>query len=98
MHLRPTLNYETPQPRKSTGFLSKLNPKATPRSVLRRVVRWCVIASAIWGVALTFGFKNPDRPRTLYLVLILCVAIAAAANEWQVPRKDDPERPPEAGA
>src|SRR5688500_586832 len=93
MHLRPTLNYETPEPQKPTGFLAKLNPQATPRFVLRRVVRWCVVASAIWGVVLTFGLIESERRRLLYSVLISVTAITAAANEWQVRRKEGSQRP-----
>jgi hypothetical protein len=100
MHLRPTVNYETPQPRKRIGFLTRVNPKATRWSVVRCACMMVLIASALWGLCLIFRPNPKWQPSWPFFVLWLCgAALVGAVWEWQVPHEEDEHRPSgEAGA
>jgi len=78
------------RPSERVGFLSKLNGRATPRSILRRAATTCVAAAALWALALVVR-PNPNwRPSwPAFVGWIACAAITGAAWEWQVPDDED---------
>jgi dipeptide/tripeptide permease len=69
------------------GLLDKLNPKATPKTVIKRS-----LMAALIGAAFFLLFKPSVReawPIVLPIWVLLCAAIGALA-EWQVSdTKDD---------
>ncbi len=69
------------------GLLDKINPKATPRSVLRRAV-----TSALVGAAFFLLFKPAVREawRIVLPVWVLLCAAVGALVEWQVPDELEP--------
>jgi hypothetical protein len=72
--------------RKSSRFLAKLNPEATPRSVVRSVFLSCLGAAAVWFLLILF----PDNPMwkpnlPMFLLWEVCAGLAGAVIEWQVP-------------
>ena len=90
---RPVLDYATPRPSKRIGFLSKLNPRATPTSVLWRAIRYALITAAFCAAISLFG-EGPmaQRRRAALLALMASAAVAGAVIEWQIDdeAEDDP--------
>jgi hypothetical protein len=83
-HSRPTLQYERPQPPQRIGFFSKCNPRATPRSTLRKAVTYALVAAALWLIA---AYRKPALLAEWQFMLPMWVGIAAlvgAVCEWQV--------------
>jgi hypothetical protein len=82
------------------GFVAKLNPNATWRSVVRRSILNCIIASSLWGLAVVFLFNPRFQPSWwAFAIFIICAALAGAVWEWQVaPGSDDEPRSREKGA
>jgi hypothetical protein len=95
IHLQPPVNHETPEPEKRVGFLTRVNPKATVRSVIRSACITCVVAAALWGLCLIFR-PNPNwQPSWIAFVgWMFCAALVGAVWEWQVPDPDQDEHPP----
>jgi hypothetical protein len=75
-------------------LLTKLNPKATRRSVARRALVSCIIAAGLWSLAVIFHFNPKFQPTWwAFVVFMICAAIVGAVWEWQVaPESDD--KPP----
>ena len=86
MPLQPP-DYETPPPRKPVGFLSKCNPRATAKTVVRSAVVYALAGAAIWlfGVVTKPGFWSTWR--TSLPGLSLSGAFCGAVCEWQVDRE-----------
>jgi fatty acid desaturase len=83
MPLQP-LEHEPRQPPKRVGFLSKCNPKATWRSVVRSAAIYSFAGAGLWlfGASTKEGFWS-TWPVTLP-GLMIAGAIAGAVCEWQV--------------
>jgi hypothetical protein len=84
MSRRRPLDYETPEPIRRVGFLSKGNPKATLASVARHAVAYALIARAIWLVLAYFrpGIRGDWR---FTLTMWVCIAaLIRAVCEWQL--------------
>ena len=68
------------------GLLDKTNPKATPRTTIKRS-----IITALMGAAFFLLFKPAYReawPVLLPIWVLLCAAVGALV-EWQVPDEPD---------
>ena len=92
------MNHETPQPEKRVGFLTRVNPKATVRSVIRRACIMCVVAAALWGLCLMFRPNPKWQPSLMaFAWWMVCAALVGAVWEWQVPDEED-EQPPSSEA
>jgi len=74
----------SPQPPERVGFLSKCNPKATGKSVIRSAIVYSFAGVGLWlyGALTKEGFRS-TWPIALP-ALMLCGAIAGAVCEWQV--------------
>ena len=97
IHLRPPVNDDTQQPRKRIGFLARVNPKATARSVIRRACIMVLVAAALWGLCLVFRPNPKWQPSWPFVILWLCcAALVGAVWEWQVP--DEDQQPPSSEA
>jgi hypothetical protein len=72
-------------------FFAKLNPRATPRSVLCRALISCVVSAGLWGVAVIFRFNPKFQPTWwAFIIFMLCAALVGAVWQWQVaPESDD---------
>jgi hypothetical protein len=77
-----------------SGFLARLNGKATVRSVIRSTCITCVIAAALWLLCLIIR-PNPDwRPNWItFAWWLACAALVGAVCEWQIPDDDDEQSP-----
>jgi hypothetical protein len=79
---RPTIDYETPPAVKHRpSFLEKLNPNATPRSILFKAIQGSAVMVAIFAF---LKYKTGQSPS--WLALVGCMAIGAFAGivlEWQ---------------
>jgi hypothetical protein len=83
-HPRPTLDYETPQPRKRVGFLSKCNPKATLRSVVRKAITYALIAALLWLIAAYFKPAMRADWQFTFPMWVGIATLVGAVCEWQV--------------
>ena len=82
------------QSSKRMGFLTKLNPNATPRSIVRRAGINCIIAAGLWALAVVFRFNPKFQPNWWAFALwMACAALVGAVWEWQVPPESDDEPP-----
>ena len=86
---------DPPEPKRKVGFLTRLNPKATPRSVVHRACITCIASAAIWGLCLIFR-PNPKWQASWpsFVLWLCCAVLVGAVWEWQVPDEDDEEQPP----
>ena len=73
------------EPRK---FLGKLNPDATPRSVLRRAGLTSAAGACLWGLAFMLR-PNPEFQPTLWTLVLFVFTgfVVGVVWEWQVPRE-----------
>jgi len=72
------------------GFLTKLNPNATPRSIVRRAGINCIIAATLWALAVIFRFNPNFQPSWWAFALwMACAVLVGIVWEWQVPRGSD---------
>ena len=96
MTRRPVLDYATPRPRKRIAFLSRLNPRATPGSVLWRAIRYALITAAFCAAISLFG-EGPMAQRSwgALLGLMAGAAVAGAAIEWQIDDESEDDPPSE---
>lgn len=75
------------------GLLSKTNPKATFRSVLRRAVLQLIIGAALYLLFCLWNEKlRAIWPLALPLWALGC-ALVGALFEWQIAEEDDSEPP-----
>jgi hypothetical protein len=98
--LRPMPTVPTPpQPREPIGFFSRLNPKATGRSVVRRACVMVIVGAALWGLCLVFRAGDskwqPTWPTLIWW--LFCFALTGAVLEWQVPDDDGNDAKHDAG-
>ncbi len=84
MSKQPVLDYETPPPPKRVGFLSKCNPKATPRSVVRKAIAYALIAAAVWLIPAYFKPAMPEYWLFAFTMWVCIAALVGAVCEWQV--------------
>ena len=84
MHPPRPLDYETPRPPARVGFLTKCNPRATPRSVVRKAVRYALVAAAAWVVVAAFKPAIRSDWRLTFPALVCSAALVGAVFEWQV--------------
>lgn len=85
------LDYETPPPTpRRIGLLSRTNPKATARSVLRRSLLTVITATILWGVCLWLRPNPKWQPTWSAFAAWLTIAAGVGAiYEWQVVEDDD---------
>ena len=72
------------------SLLSKVNPKATWRSVIRRGIATSVIATGLYAMVLWWNRWWDNWPIKLGICAIL-VMFVAGLWEWQVPDEDSEE-------
>lgn len=69
------------------GFLSKANPKATWKSVLRSALMSAAIGLAIYGIVIYRNQWLDEWPLKLMICAVLCASVGALF-EWQVSDDD----------
>jgi hypothetical protein len=88
------VNDDMQKPARRIGFLTRLNPKATARSVIRRACIMCAVAAALFGLCLIFRPNPKWEPSWIdFAWTLICAAVVGAVWEWQVPDEED-EQPP----